>query len=223
MTTTAPRTTPTMITAALVRPARCSRSARASARFACSRSALLGFGGFLAHRGGGTRGPRPAWPLNGRHFGPPNRQFHDKLLRLYGSFGSSIGTSRVNACSAPSMRQSDTRVGAQFSQRVAAVGGDLGAARSLTALCSQPRRQSAAASVSPAAARSAALGCARRSARRALASSRRASAAGARPARSASSPVTRDTAACVSSRCCAPGSLSFEAITCARLPLRLIT
>ena len=33
----------------------------------------------------------------GRHFGPPNRQFQDKLSRLYGSFGSSIGTSRVSA------------------------------------------------------------------------------------------------------------------------------
>src|SRR3984957_13418523 len=96
MTTTAPRTTPMMITAALVRPARCSRAARASARFSCSRSALLGFGGFLAHGGGGTRGPRPLRPLNGRHFGPPNDQFHDKLSRLYGSFGSSIGTSRVS-------------------------------------------------------------------------------------------------------------------------------
>ncbi len=86
-----------MITPALVRPTRCSRSARASARFACSCSALLGFGGFLAHGGGGTRGPRPLRPLNGRHFGPPNDQFHDKLSRLYGSFGSSIGTSRVSA------------------------------------------------------------------------------------------------------------------------------
>ena len=58
-----------MITAALVRPTRCSRSARASARFACSRSALLGSGGFLAHGGGGTRGPRPLRRVNGRHFG----------------------------------------------------------------------------------------------------------------------------------------------------------
>jgi hypothetical protein len=86
-----------MITAALVRPTRCSRSARASARFACSRPALLGLGGFLAHGGGGTRGPRPLRRVNGRHFGPPNRQFHDKLSRLYKSFGSSIGTSRMNA------------------------------------------------------------------------------------------------------------------------------
>src|ERR1022692_2982382 len=101
-----------MITAALVRPARCSRSARASARLACSRSALLGFRWFLAHGGGGTRGPRPARPPHGLHLGPPNRQFHDKLSGLYGSFGSSIGTSRVNACLAPSMRQSDTRAGA---------------------------------------------------------------------------------------------------------------
>src|SRR5215469_3697245 len=90
MTTTAPRTTPMMITAALVRPARCSRSARASARFACSRSALLGLRD-LAHSGGGTRGPRIHRPPNGCHLGPPNRQFHDKLSRLYGSFGSSIG------------------------------------------------------------------------------------------------------------------------------------
>ena len=45
-------------------------------------------------------------PLNGRHFGPPLDQFHDKLSGLYGSFGSSIGTSRVYACLAPSMRQS---------------------------------------------------------------------------------------------------------------------
>src|SRR5215470_2266604 len=78
MTTTAPRTTPMMITAALVRATRCSRSARSSARFSCSRSALLGFGD-LAHSGGGRRGPRPLRPVNGRHFGPPNRQFHDKL------------------------------------------------------------------------------------------------------------------------------------------------
>src|SRR5580658_9283077 len=106
MTTTAPRTTLMMITPALVRPARCSRSARASARISCSRSALLGFRG--GPGGGGTRGPRPRRPLNGRHFGPPLDQFHDKLSRLYGSFGSSIGTSRVNACLAPSMRQSDT-------------------------------------------------------------------------------------------------------------------
>src|SRR5215468_7866212 len=84
-----------MITAALVRPAKCSRSARASARFARSRSASLGFGGFLAHGGGGTRGPRPLRRVNGRHFGPPKRQFHDKLSGLYGSSGSSIGTSRV--------------------------------------------------------------------------------------------------------------------------------
>jgi hypothetical protein len=84
-----------MITAALVRPTRCSRSAHASARCACSRSVLLRSGGFLAHGGGGRRGPRR--PLNGRHFGPPNDQFHDKLSRLYGSFGSSIGTSRVSA------------------------------------------------------------------------------------------------------------------------------
>src|SRR6516225_3678922 len=91
MTTTAPRTTPMMITAALVRPTRCSRSARAPARFSRSRSALLGFGGFLAHGGGGTRGPRPLRRVNGRHFGPPNRQFHDKLSGLYGSSGSSIG------------------------------------------------------------------------------------------------------------------------------------
>src|SRR5215468_10019805 len=90
MTTTAPRTTPMMITAALVRPTRCSRSARASARFSCSRSALLGLDGF-SHGGGGTRGPRIHWPLNGRHFGPPNRQFHDKLSGLYGSSGSFIG------------------------------------------------------------------------------------------------------------------------------------
>src|SRR5215472_10197574 len=90
MTTTAPRTTPMMITAALVRATRCSRCARSSARFSCSRSALLGFGD-LAHCGGGTRGPRIHRPLNGRPFGPPNRQFHDKLSRLYGSFGSSIG------------------------------------------------------------------------------------------------------------------------------------
>src|SRR5215472_2808412 len=90
MTTTAPRSTPMMTTAALVRPARCSRSARASARFSRSRSALLGLRG-LAHCGGGTRGPRIHRPLNGRHFGPPNRQFHDKLSRPYGSFGSSIG------------------------------------------------------------------------------------------------------------------------------------
>src|ERR1700727_1656717 len=97
MTTTAPMTTPMMITAALVSPARWSRSARASERFSCSRSALLGSGGFLAQGGGGTRGPRPLRPLNGRHFGPPNDQFQDKLSRLYGSFGSSIGTSRVSA------------------------------------------------------------------------------------------------------------------------------
>ena len=84
-----------MITAALVSPTRCSRCARASARFACSRSALPGLGGFLTHGGGGRRGPRR--PLNGRHFGPPNDQFHDKLSRLYGSSGSSIGTSRVSA------------------------------------------------------------------------------------------------------------------------------
>jgi hypothetical protein len=94
------------ITPALVRPARCSRSARASVRFSCSRSALLGRRG--GPGGGGTRGPRIHRPLNGRHFGPPNRQFHDKLSRLYGSFGSSIGTSRVNAFLAPSMRQSET-------------------------------------------------------------------------------------------------------------------
>src|SRR6516165_12297970 len=84
-----------MITAALVRPTRCSRFARASARFSCSRSALLGFG-CLAHGGGGTRGPRPLRRVKGRHFGPPNRQFHDKLSGLYGSSGSSIGTSRAN-------------------------------------------------------------------------------------------------------------------------------
>jgi hypothetical protein len=41
------------------------------------------------------RGPRR--PLNGRHFGPPLDQFHDKLSGLYGSFGSSIGTSQVYA------------------------------------------------------------------------------------------------------------------------------
>src|SRR5215469_15115383 len=117
MITTATRTTPMMITAALVRPTRWSRFARASARFSCSRSALLGFGGFLAHGGGGTRGPRIHRPLNGRHFGPPNRQFHDKLSGLYGSSGSSIGTSRVNACLAPSMRQPETRVGAYSTLR----------------------------------------------------------------------------------------------------------
>ena len=78
-----------MITAALVRPTRCSRWLAHWARFSCSRSALLGPGGFLAHGGGGTRGPRR--PRNGRHFGPPNDQFHDKFSRLYGSFGLSIG------------------------------------------------------------------------------------------------------------------------------------
>jgi hypothetical protein len=51
------------------------------------------------------RGPRPPRPLNGRHFGSPLDQFHDKLSGLYGSFGSSIGTSRVYACLAPSMSQ----------------------------------------------------------------------------------------------------------------------
>src|SRR5580698_2182962 len=107
MTTTAPRTTAMMITPALVRPVRCNRSARTSARFSCSRSALLVLGG--GPGGGGTRGPRPGMRVNGRHFGPPNRQFHDKLLGLYGSSGSSIGTSRVNACLAPSMGQSDSR------------------------------------------------------------------------------------------------------------------
>src|SRR5262249_5044116 len=86
-----------------------SRSARASARLSCSRSALLGFGD-LAHGGGGTRGPRPLRRVNGRHFGPPNRQFHDKLSGLYGSSGSSSGTSPVNACLGPSIRQSDTGV-----------------------------------------------------------------------------------------------------------------
>src|SRR5262249_43436719 len=73
----------------------CSRSARASARLACSRSALLGFGG--GPGGGGRRRPLPGRRVKGRHFGPPNRQFHDKLSRLYGSLGSSIGTSRVSA------------------------------------------------------------------------------------------------------------------------------
>ena len=86
--------------------ARCSRSARASARRSCSRSALLGLRG--GPGGGGTRGPRQRRPLNGRHLGPPIDQFQDKFSGLYGSFGffgSSIGTSRVNACLAPSMRQ----------------------------------------------------------------------------------------------------------------------
>jgi hypothetical protein len=101
MITIAPRTTLMMITPALVRPARCSRSARASARFSCSRPALLGFGG--GPGGGGMRGPRPLRPLNGRHFGLLD-QFHDKLSRLYGSLGSSIGHLGVNACLAPSMR-----------------------------------------------------------------------------------------------------------------------
>src|SRR5215469_9781387 len=99
-----------MITPALVRPTRWSPFARASARFSCARSALLGFGG--GPGGGGTRGPRKIRPVNGRHFGPPNDQFHDKLSRLYGSFGSSIGTSRVSACLAPSMRQPDAGLGA---------------------------------------------------------------------------------------------------------------
>src|ERR1017187_9455280 len=97
-----------MITPALVRPARCSRSARASARLSRSRSTLLRFGG--GPGGGGRRRPLPGKRVNGRHFGPPNRQFHDKLSRLYGSFGSSIGTSRVNASLHLSMRHSDTRV-----------------------------------------------------------------------------------------------------------------
>ena len=77
-----------MITAALVKATRCSRSARASARFSCSRSALLGFG--RGPGGGGTRGPRQRRPLNGRHFGPPNDQFHDKLSGLYGSLASIV-------------------------------------------------------------------------------------------------------------------------------------
>jgi len=78
-----------MITPMLVRPARCSRSARASARISCARSALLGRRG--GPGGGGTRGPRIHRPLNGRHLGPPNRQFHDKFSGLYGSSGSSMG------------------------------------------------------------------------------------------------------------------------------------
>jgi hypothetical protein len=79
--------------------------------FSCSRSALLGFGGFLAHGGGGTRSPRLLRPLNGR-FGPPNDQFHDKFSRLYGSFGSSIGTSRVSALLSPEYEAIRRRVSA---------------------------------------------------------------------------------------------------------------
>src|SRR5579859_4507120 len=110
MITAAPRTTLVMITPTLVRPTRCSRFARASARLSCSRSALLSLGG--GPGGGGTRGRgRNTRPLNGRHFGPPNDQFHDKLSRLYGSLGSSIGTSWVNACLAPSMKPACRRVG----------------------------------------------------------------------------------------------------------------
>jgi len=90
-------------------------------------------------------------------------------------------------------------------------------ARSLTARCSRPRRQPAAASRTPAAASSAALAFAQRSAPRALASSRSASAA-ARSASPASSPVIRRTVACASSRPSAPRSPSLAAIPCARAP-----
>ena len=56
-----------MITPALLRPAECSRCARASVRFSYSRSALIGFGGGPV--GGGTRSPplrsQACCPLNG--------------------------------------------------------------------------------------------------------------------------------------------------------------